>query len=397
MRARWRWIDTQWFYVFSIRTGTLHGKSRTLMLRYVATKWPPNTRIYIPIPFQLTERPSRCSAEICKCQQGREHIAKKEKAKFSLIYCQFCGSSGIHRHCSKSRKFECKECLDLSNRVTDSAHVENGRSTQESDNAEHDLGAENMRRIAVPTGSDDNAECSNSTNTSSSSSIELVSIDRFDFDRSLVDSSKNDGDEDGEVLVQTKTSSCSSNTSISANAVYNSEVSDSEDDHCIRAVGLNRSFCIFSDDEDDSNIDSILTETASESTQLQLPPDPLGISSEDIANYNMTMANDDHDSDDEDRIKPVVLTSSNKIRTRIYSSSSSSADSTASTSRSCSKRTQSMAFRDTITDDESLIENQNAMKPSKKNKLNQINNNNASTPLLEDNKNKWNRPKVVIS
>lgn len=253
-----------------------------------------------------------------------------------------------------------------------------------SDNAELELSSENVRRIELETGSHGSTENSNSL---SSSAVESAHMNRPDLDTSFAEWLKSENGP--EILVHTKTSSCSSNSTFSAStsvkAVYNSEESDTESENYIRSMGLNTSMRIYSDDDDDSNLDSITTETASETTLMMLETYAFGgASAAGGTTPNLVV----EDGSDEEDIKPVVR-SPEKYRLRVNSSSSSTA-SIENTVRWFSKRKRASAFRDSTSDNESLIENQDAVRPNKTTKLQNNNNyNNASTPLLEDNKHKW--------
>lgn len=267
----------------------------------------------------------------------------------------------------------------------DEEEEQNNVDLRGSDNAELELSSENVRRIELETGSHGTTENSNSK---SSSAVESAHVNCPDLDTSFAEWIKSTKD-GSEILVHTKTSSCSGNSTFSAStsvkAVYNSEESDTESENYIRSMGLNTSMRIYSDDDDDSNLDSITTETASETTMMML--ETYAFDSASAAGGTTTNSVVEIGSDEED-IKPVVL-SPGKYRLRVNSSSSSTA-SMENTVRWFSKRKRASAFRDSTSDNESLIENQDAVRPNKTTKLRNNNNyNNASTPLLEDNKHKW--------
>lgn len=284
--------------------------------------------------------------------------------------------------------FECKDCVAPVQTVDTYDDEYDIGSHGRSHGAQRELSSENVRCNSH--GSDNNH-----SHLISSTSVELVDIFRAERPKSK----RIEGHT--EVLVHTQASGSSSasspcSASTSAQATHGGSEPGSGDE-CIRSIRKNRSLQICSD-SDDSNDGSVVTLTASE-TRMQI-----------IGLFGKPVNGGEIDSDDEDEIKPVIL-SPRKRRTRM-SSSGLSASSMENAIRWAPKRNRHTAFSDTSSDDESLIENQDAIKPmrrrSKPNienrdakpplrrKLKVNNNNNASTPLLEDNKNKWNRRNVEI-
>lgn len=59
---------------------------------------------------QHTERPNQCEAKKCKCSRGRNYESPDENHKYAFIYCHYCGSHSIHRHCNLGTIFLCEEC-----------------------------------------------------------------------------------------------------------------------------------------------------------------------------------------------------------------------------------------------------------------------------------------------
>lgn len=72
-----------------------------------------NCLIFWFVCFQLTERPSQCEAEVCKCKLGRNHVAKNENSLFSFVYCTFCGGHCVHKHCYDTDEYICDECVNF--------------------------------------------------------------------------------------------------------------------------------------------------------------------------------------------------------------------------------------------------------------------------------------------
>lgn len=299
--------------------------------------------------------------------------------RFSFIYCEYCGSQCVHKYCNAnaSKKFQCSDCMPATTDVEDNNSDGNEAGTRKSDNAEHELSSENVDRGDIET-------INLISSSESSASVDSVHTDRSDPGKPLV-----------EIIVHTKNvshSSTSTATFDSITAQIDSDESDAESDDCIRSVGKNRSTRIYSSSSDEEDINSIRTETASESRMLQW-----GMDGDDTSSSINTPRNSIKEdvSDDENEIKPVVL-SPPKKRLRVTSSSSDS-DDMENTFRWTAKRKRSSLFSDSASDDNSLIENKNAIGCGKRNKTTINNNNNASTPLLEDNKNKWSNNHIKFS
>lgn len=323
----------------------------------------------------MTERPNTCSAKNCQCPDGRDYEAKKENTRYSFLYCEYCGSQCVHKHCNPSKYvFQCSDCVPASPDVENDDSDGNEADTRESDNAEHELSSENVDRVEIET-------INLVSSSDCSASVDSVHTDGSDPGKPLV-----------EIIVHTKNvshSSTSTATSDSITAQIDSDETDDDSDDCIRSIGKNRSARIYSSDEEDIN--SIRTETASESRMLQW-----GIDAEDTTStINTTQNSIKNDvSDDEDEIKRVVL-SPKKNRLRLISSGSDS-DGMENSFRWALKRKGNSIFSESASDDDSSIENKSAIGRPKRHKMS-INNNNATTPLHEDNKNKWSRNHLKFS
>ncbi|XP_031637487.1 G2/M phase-specific E3 ubiquitin-protein ligase-like [Contarinia nasturtii] len=61
-----------------------------------------------------SERPTNeCEAEICRCPKGRKYLVDSEKNKYSMLYCDHCGSHAIHLGCFTGKDFLCDECTAI--------------------------------------------------------------------------------------------------------------------------------------------------------------------------------------------------------------------------------------------------------------------------------------------
>lgn len=71
---------------------------------------------------QHSERPVECEAEKCRCRKGRKFQVDAENDKYSMIYCEHCGSHAIHLGClTVDEDFLCVECTVIEKRRIENA------------------------------------------------------------------------------------------------------------------------------------------------------------------------------------------------------------------------------------------------------------------------------------
>lgn len=203
----------------------------------------------------------KCSAKICKYPDGRNYAGKKIP-KLSFIYCEYCGSKGIHKRCNESKDFQCSDCVPCSDEE-DNENDENEVETRESEHAKLELSSEDGSRERID------------LDNSNSSCAPTKSIQ---YTRSTCSSPKN-----------------------------NSTELDVESDDDIRSVDMNQSAEFHSSDEE--HIVFIATKTASGSITSKRDFDADETSSTSIITQNLTKK---IASDDDDGIKPIPF---NLLRT----------------------------------------------------------------------------------